>query len=65
MREPAVYNAIITAIAMGASKLSEISSKAGEENSVCATYIKNLVSLGIVKKKNLMEKMLHEKQFIR
>ena len=50
VREPAVYNAIITAIAMGASKLSEISSKAGEENSVCATYIKNLVSLGIVKK---------------
>lgn len=50
VREPAIYNAVITAIATGASKLSEISSKIGEETSVCATYIKNLVSLGIVKK---------------
>lgn len=50
VREPAIYNAVITAIATGASKLSEISSKIGEDTSVCATYIKNLVSLGIVKK---------------
>ena len=50
VREPAVYNAIITAIATGASKLSEISTKVGEETSVCAAYIKNLISLGIVKK---------------
>lgn len=50
VREPAIYNAIITAIANGYSKLSEISGKVGEETSVCATYIKNLVSLGIVKK---------------
>lgn len=50
VREPAIYNAIITAIANGYSKLSEISGKVGEETSVCAAYIKNLVSLGIVKK---------------
>ena len=50
VREPAIYNAIITAIAMGASKMSEISSKVGEDTSVCATYIKNLIALGIVKK---------------
>ena len=50
VREASIYTAIITAIATGASKLSEISTKVGEENSVCATYIKNLVSLGIVKK---------------
>ena len=50
VREPAVYNAIITAIATGASKLSEISTKVGEETSVCTAYIKNLISLGIVKK---------------
>lgn len=50
MREPAVYSAIVTAIATGASKLSEISTKIGEDSSVCATYIKNLISLGIVKK---------------
>ena len=50
MREPAIYNAIVTAIATGASKLSEISNKVGEDTSVCATYIKNLMSLGIIKK---------------
>lgn len=50
VREPAIYNAIITAIATGASKLSEISSKVGEGTSVCATYIRNLISLGIIKK---------------
>lgn len=50
VREPAIYNALITAIATGASKMSEISSKVGEETSVCAAYIKNLIMLGIVKK---------------
>lgn len=50
VREPAIYNAVVTAIATGSSKLSEISTKIGEDTSVCATYIKNLVSLGIVKK---------------
>lgn len=50
VREPAIYNAVVTAIATGASKLSEISSKIGEETSVCSRYITNLVSLGIIKK---------------
>lgn len=50
VREPAIYNAIITAIATGSSKLSEISTKIGEESSVCVTYIKNLIMLGIIKK---------------
>lgn len=50
VREPAIYNAIIAAIATGYSKMSEISTKVGEDTSVCATYIKNLISLGIVKK---------------
>lgn len=50
VREPAIYNAVITAIATGASKMSEISGKIDEDTSVCATYIKNLISLGIVKK---------------
>ena len=50
VREPAIYNAIIVAIATGYSKMSEISTKVGEDTSVCATYIKNLISLGIVKK---------------
>lgn len=50
VREPAIYNAIISAVANGYTKLSEISGKVGEENSVCATYIKNLISFGILKK---------------
>ena len=50
VREPAVYNAIIAAIAKGRTKLSEISAKVGEETSACAAYMKNLISLGIVKK---------------
>ena len=50
VREPAIYTAIITAIATGASRLSEISNKVGEDTNVCATYIKNLISLGIVQK---------------
>lgn len=50
VREPAIYTAIITAIATGASRMSEISGKVGEDTNVCATYLKNLVALGIVQK---------------
>ena len=50
VREPALYNAIIAAIATGCTKLSEISSKVGAETSACSAYIKNLISLGIIKK---------------
>lgn len=50
VREPAIYTAIITAIAAGASRMSEISGKVGEDTNVCSAYIKNLMSLGIVQK---------------
>lgn len=50
VREPATYTAIIAAIAAGSSRMSEISSKVGEDSSVCSLYIKNLISLGIVRK---------------
>ena len=50
VREPAIYTAIITAIAAGASRMSEISSKVGEDTNVCSAYIKNLINLGIVQK---------------
>ena len=50
VREPALYNAIITAVASGASHMAEISTKVGEETSVCTRYLKNLVGLGIVRK---------------
>lgn len=50
VREPAIYTAIITAIAAGSSRMSEISSKVGENTNVCSAYIKNLIHLGIVQK---------------
>ena len=50
VREPAIYTAIITAIATGSSRMSEISSKVGEDTNVCTNYIKNLMNLGIVQK---------------
>lgn len=50
VREPAIYMAIITAIATGASRMSEISGKVGEDTNVCSTYIKNLMNLGIVQR---------------
>ncbi|MDY2653945.1 MULTISPECIES: ATP-binding protein [Eisenbergiella] len=50
VREPALYNAIITAIATGASRMAEISTKVGEDTSVCSTYLKNLISLGLIRK---------------
>ncbi|MCL2158822.1 MAG: ATP-binding protein [Oscillospiraceae bacterium] len=50
LREPAAYNSIITAIATGSSKLSEIATKVGMESGACCTYINSLMDLGIVKK---------------
>lgn len=50
VREPAIYNAIITAVATGHTKMSEISTKAGESTTVCSGYLKNLIDLGIIKK---------------
>ena len=49
-RESASYNAIISAIASGCTKLSEISTRVGGETSASAMQIKNLIALGIVKK---------------
>lgn len=50
VREPAIYTAIITAIATGASRMSDIATKVGEDTNVCTSYIKNLMNLGIVQK---------------
>ena len=50
LREPAVYNSIITAIANGSAKLNEISDAVGIESSACLSYIKVLSELEIVSK---------------
>lgn len=57
LREPAVYNSVITAIAGGSSRSNEISTKVGLESGVCAKYLKVLLELGIIKK----EKPITEK----
>lgn len=50
VREPALYNAIISAVAAGASRMAEISTKVGEETSVCTAYLKKLMSLGLIRR---------------
>lgn len=50
LREPTLYNAVITAIASGKTKLSEIASTVGVETGLCSKYIANLITLGIVKR---------------
>ena len=50
LREPAIYNSVIAAIAGGASRSNEISTKVGLESGVCAKYLKVLLDLGILKK---------------
>lgn len=50
LREPAVYNSVITAIAGGASRLNEIATRVGLESGICAKYLKVLLELGILKK---------------
>ena len=48
LREPAIYNSIISVIASGASRANEISTKVGLESGPCAKYMKVLMDLGIV-----------------
>jgi AAA+ ATPase superfamily predicted ATPase len=50
LREPAVYNSIITAIAKGSSKMNEIATKSHMTTSACSNYLSSLITLGIVRK---------------
>ena len=50
LREPAVYNTLIASIADGATRLNEISTKAGEDNKKCSKYLKTLLDLHIIRK---------------
>ena len=43
LREPAVYNAVIRAIAEGASRMNEIATKTGTETGPCSKYIHTLM----------------------
>ncbi|MBP2073398.1 DUF234 domain-containing protein [Thermoanaerobacterium thermosaccharolyticum] len=50
VREPALYNSIIEAIATGGSKLNEISTKVGIDTDKCSKYISTLIDLKILEK---------------
>lgn len=50
VREPAMYNSIIKAIASGCSKLNEISTKVGVDTDKCSKYISTLIDLKILEK---------------
>ena len=50
LKIPETYNAIITAIADGSSKLNEIATKVDIETSQCSKMLATLVGLGLVRK---------------
>lgn len=54
LREPANYNAIIEAVATGASKLNEISTKTHMDTANLSACLKTLISLGIIKKESAL-----------
>ncbi len=54
LREPAVYNSVLTAIAEGASRMNEISTKTGIGSGPCSKYLSVLINLGIIKKETPM-----------
>ena len=50
LRNPAEYNAIIQAIAHGASRSNAIATASHMETTSCSTYLRNLIDLGILRK---------------
>lgn len=50
LREPAMYNSIVSAIASGASRLNEIATRINEDSPKVNKYLQTLVNLQIVQK---------------
>lgn len=63
LREPALYNSIIGAIATGASRLNEIATKTGLVSGHCSKYLDTLMELGIVCKETPVTEKLGKKSF--
>ncbi len=62
LRETAVYNAIIEAVALGNTKLNDISRKSlVEDTAKTSVYLKNLLELGIVEREFSVDAGLKEK----
>lgn len=52
LREPKIYNDILSAIANGASRNNEIATKIGQTTGSLSHYLKSLMELGIVEKRS-------------
>ncbi len=62
LRETAVYNSVIEAVANGATKLNEISQRSLiDSTSKTSTYLKNLVELGIITREFSVDTAAKEK----
>lgn len=51
LREPKVFNDVLSAIASGASRSNEIATKIGQTSGALSHYLKSLIELGIVEKR--------------
>lgn len=51
LREPSLYNSILSAVAAGATEPANIASKAGVEANSVGKYLKTLMGLGLVERK--------------
>jgi len=62
LRETSVYNSIIEAVALGSTRLNEISQKSlVEDTSKTSVYLKNLMELGIVEREFSVDTSVKEK----
>lgn len=62
LRETPIYNAIIEAVALGNTKLSDISQKSLiEDTSKTSVYLKNLIELGIIGREYSVDSKVKEK----
>lgn len=62
LRETPIYNSIIEAVALGSTKLNEISQKSlVEDTSKTSVYLKNLIELGIVEREFSIDSKTKEK----
>ena len=62
LRETPIYNSIIEAVALGNTKLNDISQKSlVEDTSKTSVYLKNLIELGIVEREFLVDSKNKEK----
>lgn len=62
LRETPIYNSIIEAVALGSTKLNEISQKSlVDDTSKTSVYLKNLIELGIIEREFSIDSKIKEK----